>query len=104
MLLIDVSGSMAARENIDSPSRLERIKPILYDMIDNMEKLVQVKISLHGFTEITRSLVPFVGTDDYQYLKESIDKVLDIYATPGSGSSLGKSLQKRYSTFLRRRP
>ncbi|MFZ7130966.1 MAG: vWA domain-containing protein [Eubacteriales bacterium] len=99
MLLIDVSGSMAARENIDSPSRLERIKPILYDMIDNIGELVQVKISLYGFTEITRSLVPFVETDDYQYLKESIDKVLDIYATPGSGSSLGKSLQNAIPRF-----
>ncbi|MFZ7132861.1 MAG: vWA domain-containing protein, partial [Eubacteriales bacterium] len=33
------------------------------------------------------------------YLKESIDKVLDIYATPGSGSSLGKSLQNAIPRF-----
>jgi Ca-activated chloride channel homolog len=99
MLLVDVSGSMAAKPNIDSLSRLERAKIILYDIIDNLEKLGQVKISLYGFTDIPRSIVPFVSTEDYQYLKESIEKVLDVYATPGSGSSLGKSIQNSIPRF-----
>lgn len=92
ILLIDVSGSMAARKDLDSPNRLERAKPILYEIIDRMEELGEVRISLCGFTSIARSLVPFVGGGDYPYLRQSIKKVLDIYATPGEGSSLGRPL------------
>jgi len=88
-LLIDVSTSMAAQEDIDSPNRLERIKPILYEIVDNMEKLGQVKISLHGFTNIARSHVPLVGKEDYPYLKESIKKLLDINSIPGKDTSFG---------------
>jgi hypothetical protein len=88
ILLVDVSGSMAAQKDLDSHSRLERVKLILYDIIDSMEELGQVKISLCGFTEIARSLVPFVGKEDYSYLKESIEKVLDIYSTPGENTEL----------------
>jgi Ca-activated chloride channel family protein len=91
-LLVDVSGSMAAQKDIDSPSRLERVKPCLYEIIDSMEDFGQVKISLSGFTNIARSLVPFVGKEDYPYLKESIKKVLNIYSTPGKGSSFGQPI------------
>jgi Ca-activated chloride channel family protein len=90
---------MAAREDINSSSRLERVKPILYDIVDSMKELGQVKMSLYGFTEIARSLVPFVGIEDYFYLKESVKKVLDIYSTPGSGTSLGKSIQNVIAKF-----
>jgi uncharacterized protein YegL len=92
VLLVDVSGSMAAQKDLDSPNRLERVKPILYEIIDSMEELGQVKISLCGFTSIARSLVPFVGKEDYPYLKESIRKVLDVYSTPGGGTSLGEPI------------
>ncbi len=91
-LLVDVSASMAAQKDLDSPSRLERVKPILYEIIDRMEELGQAKISLHGFTNIARSHVPFVGKEDYPYLKESIKKVLDINSTPGKGTSLGQPI------------
>ena len=91
-LLVDVSASMAAQKDLDSPNRLERVKPILYEIIDSMEELGQVNISLHGFTNIARSHLPFVGKEDYPYLKESIKRVLDIYSTPGSGSSLGRAI------------
>jgi hypothetical protein len=92
VLLVDVSTSMAAQKNLGSLSRLERVKPILYEIIDSMEDLGQVKISLHGFTDIARSLVPFVGKEDYPYLKESIKKVLDINSTPGKDTSLGQPI------------
>lgn len=91
-LLVDVSRSMAAQNDLDSHNRLERAKPILYEIIDRMEELGEIRISLHGFSNIARSLVPFVGKEDYPYLKESVKKVLDIYATPGQGSSLGRSI------------
>lgn len=91
-LLVDVSASMTAQKDLDSPNRLERVKPILYEIIDSMEELGQVNISLHGFTNIARSHLPFVGKEDYPYLKESIKRVLDIYSTPGSGSSLGQPI------------
>lgn len=92
VLLVDVSGSMAAQEDSDSPNRLERAKPILYEIVDRMEELGEVRISLHGFSNRARSLVPFVAKGDYPYLRVTIEKVLDTYATPGEGSSLGRSL------------
>ncbi|MFC2026535.1 VWA domain-containing protein [Chloroflexota bacterium] len=91
-LLVDVSGSMAAQKNLYSASRLERVKPILYEIIDSMEDLGQVKISLYGFTSIARSHVPFVGKEDYPYLRESIRKVLDINSTPLRDTSLGQPI------------
>src|SRR5665648_534465 len=57
-----------------------------------MDALGEVKISLHGFTSIARSLTPFVGQEDYAYLRESIREVLGIYSTPGQGTSLGRSI------------
>ncbi|HEX79189.1 MAG TPA: VWA domain-containing protein [Dehalococcoidia bacterium] len=98
-LLVDVSRSMAARKDPDSTSRLERVKPVLYEIIDSMEMLGQVKISLHGFTTIARSHVPFVGKEDYPYLKESIKKMLDINSIPGDGTSLGESVQNVVGKF-----
>jgi len=91
-LLVDVSASMAAQNDLDSPSRIERAKPILYDIIDSMEELGDVRISLHGFLDTARSLVPFVGEEDYPYLKGSIKKVLDIDSIPGEGTSLGQAI------------
>jgi hypothetical protein len=91
-LLVDVSGSMAAQKDIYSPNRLERVKPMLYEIVDHMEELGQPKVSLHGFTNIARSHVPFVGKEDYGYLKESIKKVLGINSTPGQGSTLGQPI------------
>jgi len=91
-LLVDVSASMGARQGLDSPSRLERAKPILYEIVDRMEGLGEVRISLHGSTSIARSLVPLVGVEDYPYLKESISKLLDVQSTPGTGSSLGRPI------------
>ncbi len=91
-LLVDDSASMAAKKDLHSPNRLERAKSILYEVIDSMEELGEVKISLHGFTSIARSHVPFVGNEDYPYLRESIKKVLDVNSTPGQGSSLGRPI------------
>lgn len=93
ILLVDVTRSMAAQKDFNSRNRLERVKPILYEIIDDMEKLGQIRIALYGFTDIARSHVPFVETEDYNYLKESIKKVLDINSTPGSGTSIGKSIR-----------
>ena len=91
-LLVDVSRSMAAQKDLGFPNRIERAKPILYQIVDRMEELGEVRVSLHGFTNRARSLVPFVGKGDYPYLKVTIEKVLDTFATPGEGSSLGRSL------------
>lgn len=92
LLLVDVTASMAAQRNESSPNRLARVKPILYEIIDKMDALGDVKISLHGFTSIARSLVPFVDREDYPYLKESIKRVLSINSVPGDGSIFGRSL------------
>ena len=91
-LLVDVSASMGARADLYSLSRLERTKPILSDVVDRMEELGEVRLSLHGFTSIARSHVPLVGVEDYPYLKESMKKVLDIQSTPGTGTSLGRPI------------
>lgn len=91
-LVVDISLSMAAKKDLVSPHRLERIKPILHEIIDSMEKMKGVKISLHGFSNISRSLVPPVGIEDYSYLRESIDKVLDIQSVPGSGTGFVRTI------------
>jgi Ca-activated chloride channel family protein len=89
ILLVDVSRSMAAQSEPYAPTRLDRVKTILLDIIDSMEELGQVKISLCGFNDIARSHVPLVGVEDYSYLRESIKKVLGINSTPGGDTSLG---------------
>lgn len=91
-LLVDVSGSMGAQKDLDSPSRLARVKPMLEEIVDRMEAWGKVRLSLHGFTSIARSHVPFVGKEDYPYLRESIQKVLEINSTPGEGTSLGRPI------------
>lgn len=98
-LLVDVSASMAARKDVDSPSRLERVKPILYGIIDRMAELKDVSISLHGFTSIARSHTPFVGEGDYPYLRESISRVLNVYSVPGLGTSLGRPIRQVLDKF-----
>ncbi|NLK72125.1 MAG: VWA domain-containing protein [Clostridiales bacterium] len=100
ILCVDVSTSMAAQQRIDSASRLDRVKEILYTLIDRMERLGQVKVSLYGFTNMGCSLVPLVGTEDYSYLRKSINNVLDILSVPGDGTDIGQSIQdilKSYS-------
>ena len=92
LLLVDVSASMAAQQNEHSLSRLARVKPILYEIIDKMDQLGEVRLSLYGFTSIARSLTPFVDRDDYPYLRESVKRVLTIHSTPGEGSIFGRSL------------
>jgi Ca-activated chloride channel homolog len=92
VLLVDVSGSMAARTDIKSASRLERVKTMLYSFIDEMELLGGVEISLCAFTDIATSLVPLVGKEDYSYLKESIEKILDINSVPGTDTRIGDPL------------
>lgn len=99
ILLVDVSASMAAQPNENSPNRLARVKPILYEIIDRMDQLGNVKISLCGFTSIARSLVPFVDREDYPYLKESIKRLLGINSTPGEGSIFGRSLSNVLGKF-----
>ncbi len=98
-LLVDVSASMGAQKDLDSASRLDRAKPILDEIVDRMEAMGGVKISLHGFTSIARSLVPFVGEEEYPYLRESIKKVLDIQSVPGTGSSLGRPILNLVDKF-----
>ncbi len=91
-LLVDVSTSMAARKTLNSPSSLDRVRPILKEIVDHLQELGGVRIGLYGFTNMARSQVPFVGSKDYSYLKASIDKVLDIHSTPGSGSGFGRPI------------
>ncbi len=89
-LLVDDTASMAAQVDPASPNRLARTKAMLHDIVDQMQGLEGVQLSLFGMTEVARSLVPFVGPSDYAYLRTGIDKVLDINATPGEGTSLGQ--------------
>jgi hypothetical protein len=99
-----VSASMAARKDPESPSRLDRVKPILLELVARMEALGEVRVSLHGVTSIARSHVPFVGEEDYPYLEESIRKLLDIQSTPGKGSSLGRPLLNVVGKFSEDEP
>lgn len=98
-LLVDVTRSMMAQKDLDSPNMLERTKPILYEVVSGMEELRQVKIALFGLTNIARSHVPFVGIEDYAYLKATIKTVLDINSTPGGDTGFGKPLQEVATKF-----
>ncbi len=100
-LLVDVSRSMAARKDLNSPSNLERVRPILNDIVNHLQELGGVRIALYGFTNMARSHVPFVGRQDYPYLMASIDKVLDINSTPGSGSGFGRPISDVSAKFSR---
>jgi hypothetical protein len=100
-LLVDVSTSMGARKDPRSPSTLERVKPILNDIVDHMQELGGVRVGLYGFTHMARSHVPMVGKQDYPYLKASIDKVLDVNSTPGSGSGFGRPILDVSGKFSR---
>jgi Ca-activated chloride channel family protein len=91
-LLVDVTASMGARRNLDSPSMLQRAKPTLHDIVDRMETLGGVRVSLHGFTNMARSHVPFVGKEDYSYLRASIDRILAVNSTPGQGTGFGQPI------------
>jgi uncharacterized protein YegL len=99
VLLVDVSPSMAAKPDLETPTRLERVQAILYELIDQMAELRDVRLSLHAFTSIARSHVPFVGEEDYAYLRESIGKVLAISSIPGQGTSLGRPIQQVLDKF-----
>jgi hypothetical protein len=100
-LLVDVSRSMGARRDPGSPSSLERVKPILQDIVNHLQELGGVRIALYGFTNMARSHVPFVGRQDYPYLRASIERVLDINSTPGSGSGFGRPILDVSSKFSR---
>jgi Ca-activated chloride channel family protein len=98
-LLVDVSRSMLAQKDLDSPNMLERTKPILYDIVSSMQEWRQVKIALFGLTNIARSLVPFVGIEDYDYLKATIKNTLEINSTPGGDTGFGKPLLELAAKF-----
>ncbi len=98
-LLVDVSTSMAARKDPNAPSTLDRVKPILKVIVNHMQELGGVRMALYGFTNMARSHVPFIGIQDYPYLIASIDKVLDINSTPGSGSGFGQPILNVLAKF-----
>jgi hypothetical protein len=99
VLLVDVTRSMAAQKDLDSPSMLERTKLILYEIVSRMEELRQAKIALFGLTNIARSHVPFVGIEGYPYLKVTIKQVLNINSTPGGDTGFGRPIQEVAAKF-----
>lgn len=88
-LMVDVSKSLAAQNNLYSPNRLERVKPILYEIIDEFPG---VRFYPFHFTNIARSLTPPLAKEDFPYLKRSINRVLNINSAPGDGSQFGGTI------------
>ena len=84
--LVDVSGSQAA-QILPHPNRLERVRIMLSEIID---RLPGEEFSIHGFTNMSRSLAPF--TKDHLFLKRTIERVLDIFCVPGIGTTFGEPL------------
>lgn len=99
ILLVDVSGSMGAQSQPYATSRIDRVKPILLDIIERMDELGQVKIGLCGFTNMARSHVPLVGSEDYPYLEESVRRVIDIYSVAGSSTGFGGPILDTLAKF-----
>lgn len=87
--IVDVTRSMAAKKDLGSPSRLERVKPLLYEIID---RFPEAEFYPFHFTSLARSLTPPVTKEDFPYLKRSIARVLDTGSVPGSGSSIPEAL------------
>lgn len=99
ILLVDVSGSMGAQSEPYASSRMDRVKPILLDIVEAMDELGQVKIGLCGFTNMARSHVPVVGREDYPYLEESIRKIIGVYSVAGSSTGLGGPILDTLAKF-----
>lgn len=96
-LAIDVTRSMDARQGPEKPSRLERARSLLFEMVDKFSDADSyseegLKISLFGLTGIGRSFVPFVSRKHFSYIQKSIQEVLDINSVPGQGSNLSRAI------------
>ena len=87
IFLADVSGSMAARKDIDSPHRLDRAKSII---ADNIDAFPAAKITICEFAGGSSCLSPL--TNDHVYLRRTLERVVDIYSATGIGSSLTNSI------------
>jgi hypothetical protein len=99
ILLVDVSGSMGAQSEPYATTRIDRVKPILLDIIEKMDELGQVKIGLCGFTNTARSHVPLVGSEDYPYLEESVRRVIGVYSVAGSSTGFGQPIIDTLAKF-----
>ena len=77
---------------------MDRVKPILLDIVEAMDELGQVKIGLCGFTNMARSHVPVISREDYPYLEESIRKIIGVYSV-GSSTGLGDQYLIRLPSF-----
>ncbi len=94
IFLVDVSPSMAARKNINGPTRLTRAEIIV------TRALLQwpgAEMTVCGFTHTARCFAPL--TRDHAYLQRTLDRVLDISSVPGIGTSIGGGLMGIVSKF-----
>lgn len=98
VFLVDVSGSMAAQEELNSPNRLERVKQMLPEIIDEFPEATFYPFH---FTNTARSVTPPLTKEDFPYLKESIDNILDIYSAPGENSAFGKPILQAVSKIAK---
>lgn len=87
ILLTDVSRSMDARLNPESPSRLERAKDIELSIL---REFPEARFSVCGFLSMARCLTPL--TQDNAYVKRTIEMVLDINSVPGSDTDIGSGI------------
>lgn len=94
IFLADVSFSAAARKNLDSPSRIERTRALITELL---ERFPFIRSSVCGFTSMARCFS--LLTNDHVYLKRSVERVLDINSVPGSGTDIPASIMQVVPKF-----
>lgn len=89
VFMFDVSGSMAAKKDLDFLSRVEREKLLSQKIIDEFPGATFYPFH---FTSIARSFTPPLTREDFFYLKRSIERIVEVYSAPGENSDFGRSI------------
>ncbi len=92
--VFDVSRSMAAREDPDSPNRLARSRELFLEALPH---LAGSEIALYAFTDVFLSHLPF--TANHSLVHSTLEHAVVIESLPIPGSDLGEVLEEISQKF-----
>ncbi len=87
-VVFDVSRSMAAQKDINSPNRLVRSQELFLEILPRMRG---AEVALFGFTDTFLSYIPFTSRHDL--VRYTLEKAVGIDSLPAPGSDLGDALK-----------